>query len=100
MSAAPLDESKSQAIPARNGISAWMSKWVFGFSSWPMIQTEKPNTIPFGPGPDNGVRHWCQPLITMHGVGPDDVNRIWQFEQQREDHTVNSAYGPCGLMDR
>ena len=55
---------------------------------WPMLQAEKPATIPFGPGPDNGVRHWCQPIVTMHHITPDEANRIWRFEQQRPDITV------------
>ncbi|KAI9931151.1 hypothetical protein MW887_010808 [Aspergillus wentii] len=53
--------------------------------SWPMMQGKKQNSLPFGPGPGNGVRHWCQPLVTMHGVTPEDVNAIWQLEQQRPD---------------
>lgn len=59
---------------------------------WPMLQAERPSTIPFGPGPDNGVRHWCQPIITMHGVTPGEVDAIWQFEQQRLDVTVCTNY--------
>ncbi|KAL1971374.1 hypothetical protein VTN77DRAFT_326 [Rasamsonia byssochlamydoides] len=52
---------------------------------WPMLQAERPRTIPFGPGPASGVRHWCQPIVTMHGVTPGDVSAIWEFEQQRLD---------------
>jgi hypothetical protein len=55
---------------------------------WPMLQAEKPATIPFGPGPDTGTRHWCQPIVTMHHITPDEASRIWQFEQQRPDVTV------------
>ncbi|KAL4898700.1 hypothetical protein BDV59DRAFT_167367 [Aspergillus ambiguus] len=51
---------------------------------WPMMQGEKQNSLPFGPGPDTGVRHWCQPLVTMHGVTPGDVSAMWSFEQRRE----------------
>ena len=50
---------------------------------WPMLQAEKPTTIPFGPGPDNGVRHWCQPIVTTHHITPDEASTIWQFEQRR-----------------
>ncbi|RMZ81593.1 hypothetical protein DV737_g2534, partial [Chaetothyriales sp. CBS 132003] len=52
---------------------------------WPMLQAEKPSTIPFGPGPDNGVRHWCQPVVTMHHITPNEASQIWTFEQQRRD---------------
>ncbi|KAF7591186.1 hypothetical protein BBP40_001901 [Aspergillus hancockii] len=50
---------------------------------WPMMQGEKQNTLPFGPGPDSGARHGCQPLITMHKVTPMDVNAMWNYEQRR-----------------
>ncbi|KAE8145405.1 hypothetical protein BDV25DRAFT_71374 [Aspergillus avenaceus] len=50
---------------------------------WPMMQGEKQNTLPFGPGPDSGTRHGCQPLITMHSVTPMDINAMWNFEQRR-----------------
>lgn len=56
--------------------------------AWPMLQNEKPSTIPFGPGPDNGVRHWCQPLVTMHHITPNESSQIWAFEQTREDVRV------------
>lgn len=65
-------------------MKALQEKGVALQSSWPMIQGEKQNSLPFGPGPDSGVRHWCQPLITMHGVTPGDVSAMWNFEQQRE----------------
>ena len=56
-------------------------------AAWPMLQAEKPSTIPFGPGPDNGVRHWCQPIVTMHHITPDEASQIWTFEQQRRNVT-------------
>lgn len=55
---------------------------------WPMLQAEKPVTIPFGLGPDNGVSHWCQPIVTMHHITSEEASSIWQFEQQRPDRTV------------
>lgn len=65
---------------------------------WPMLQAEKPATIPFGPGPDNGVRHWCQPIVTMHHITPHEASSIWKFEQQRPDTKVRSAsYRPSFL---
>jgi hypothetical protein len=61
---------------------------------WPMLQAEKPSTIPFGPGPDSGVRHACQPIVTMHHITPDEASRIWLFEQQRLDNTVRPPPKP------
>ena len=55
---------------------------------WPMLQAEKPSTIPFGPGPDNGVRHWCQPIVTMHHITPEEACALWEFEQQRQHPRV------------
>ena len=55
---------------------------------WPMLQAEKPSTIPFGPGPNNGVRHSCQPIVTMHHITPEEASNIWRFEQQRHNTTV------------
>lgn len=48
----------------------------------PMFNGEKPSTLPYGPG------HWCQPLLTMHHVSPEDVAMIWQFEQMRTGRRV------------
>ena len=59
---------------------------------WPMLQAEKPASIPFGPGPDNGVRHWCQPIVTMHHISPDEVSRLWEFEQQRVNVKVRFCW--------
>lgn len=61
-------------------------------AAWPMLQAEKPSTIPFGPGPNNGVRHWCQPIITMHHINPDETSRIWAFEQKIPDSTVRFTF--------
>ncbi|RMZ88337.1 hypothetical protein DV736_g4441, partial [Chaetothyriales sp. CBS 134916] len=60
-------------------------KYVSLQPSWPMLQAEKPSTIPFGPGPENGAVHWCQPVVTMHHVSPEDVNRLWAYQQSRPD---------------
>jgi hypothetical protein len=43
---------------------------------WPMINGEKPKTLPFGPS------HWCQPVVTMHHMGPDELTDVWKFEQE------------------
>ncbi|RMZ82973.1 hypothetical protein DV737_g1798, partial [Chaetothyriales sp. CBS 132003] len=60
-------------------------KYVTLQPSWPMLQAEKPSTIPFGPGPDNGAVHWCQPVITMHDVSPEDITKLWAYQQSRPD---------------
>uniref|UniRef100_A0A0B7JSB0 Glycosyltransferase family 31 protein n=1 Tax=Bionectria ochroleuca TaxID=29856 RepID=A0A0B7JSB0_BIOOC len=44
----------------------------------PMFNGEKPSTFPYGLG------HWCEPLLTMHHMSPEEVSRMWQFEQRRE----------------
>lgn len=55
---------------------------------WPMLQAETPSTIPYGPGPDNGVRHFCQPVITMHHITAEVASSIWSYELQRSDVNV------------
>lgn len=50
--------------------------------AWPTINGEKPLTLPFGPS------HWCQPFITMHHVGPEEMNDIANFELSREHKKV------------
>ncbi|KAH8671204.1 hypothetical protein BX600DRAFT_434328 [Xylariales sp. PMI_506] len=46
--------------------------------TWPMINGEKPSTLPFGPG------HWCEPLLTMHHMNAEEISNVWQFEQTRK----------------
>jgi hypothetical protein len=54
-------------------------------AKWPMLQGEKPSSLPFGQGPDNGSRHWCQATVTMHHVNSDEASKIWEFEGKRKD---------------
>ena len=49
---------------------------------WPMINGEKPTTLPFG------SQHWCQPVMTMHHLTPEEVSSFWQYEQQRPEIAV------------
>ncbi|KAK5124806.1 hypothetical protein LTR85_001519 [Meristemomyces frigidus] len=42
---------------------------------WPMLSGECPLGTPFGPA------LWCQPVITMHHVTPNDVQEMWSFEE-------------------
>lgn len=52
-------------------------------SVWPVLQGEKPSSIPFGPGLNsNGGRLWCQPLVSMHHVSPYEANLIASFERE------------------
>lgn len=52
--------------------------------SYPLINDHKPRNMPFGP------KYWCQPIITMHHMSPEEVNDLWQFEQSRENPKVSS----------
>ncbi|KAH9859977.1 hypothetical protein IAQ61_011761 [Plenodomus lingam] len=47
--------------------------------AWPTINGEKPSTLPFGP------THWCQPVVTMHHVQPNELNQLANFEQARNN---------------
>ncbi|PFH55125.1 hypothetical protein XA68_10650 [Ophiocordyceps unilateralis] len=46
-------------------------------SAWPTINGEKPFTLPYA---ENG---WCQPIVTMHHMDPEEVSNMWAFEQER-----------------
>ncbi|CAJ2502323.1 Uu.00g097170.m01.CDS01 [Anthostomella pinea] len=51
--------------------------------TWPMINGEKPSTLPYGPG------HWCEPILTMHHMNAEEISGVWQFEQTRKtDRTL------------
>ena len=58
---------------------------------WPMLNGEKPITLPYRPTGKVQDRHWCQPIITMHHVTPEERNAIWHFEQQRDRGRVGTA---------
>lgn len=58
---------------------------------WPILQGETPATIPFGGGPDNGARHWCQPVVTMHHISATEVSELWRYELERSDPMVCST---------
>lgn len=60
-------------------------KGVASFNVRPMINGEPARSIPFGPS------HWCQPLVTMHHMSPEDINDFWQYEGQRENPNVGSG---------
>ena len=62
------------------------NKGISSFNVRPMINGEEARTIPFGPS------HWCQPLITMHHMSPEDINDFWQYEGGRENPNVGLTY--------
>ncbi|PHH85560.1 hypothetical protein CDD83_244 [Cordyceps sp. RAO-2017] len=45
--------------------------------AWPTINGEKPHTLPYA---DNA---WCQPIVTMHHVGAEEVSDLYAFERER-----------------
>ena len=46
--------------------------------TWPMINGEKPTTLPYG------QKHWCEPILTMHHMNAEEISTMWQFEQTRK----------------
>lgn len=58
--------------------------------AWPMLNGEKPTTIPFSEG------HWCQPVITMHHLTSQEQSQVWNFVQERKEKgiTVRIAFPP------
>lgn len=46
--------------------------------TWPMINGEKPTTLPYG------RNHWCEPILTMHHMNAEEISTVWQFEQTRK----------------
>ncbi|KAI0206033.1 glycosyltransferase family 31 protein [Astrocystis sublimbata] len=50
--------------------------------TWPMINGEKPTTIPYG------RNHWCEPILTMHHMNAEEISTVWQFEQTRKTDRV------------
>ncbi|KAI1438369.1 glycosyltransferase family 31 protein [Xylaria sp. CBS 124048] len=50
--------------------------------TWPMINGEKPTTMPYG------ENHWCEPILTMHHMNPEEISTVWQFEQTRKTDRI------------
>lgn len=59
---------------------------------WPMINGEKPSTLPYGPG------HWCEPIFTMHHMNAEEISNVWQFEQTRKTDVSVRFYLPSSLI--
>ena len=53
--------------------------------SWPTVNGEKMTTLPFGP------THWCQPVVSMHHVQPNEMNQIATFERSRNNTRVSPS---------
>ena len=50
--------------------------------AWPMMNGEKPSTLPFG------TNQWCQPVMTMHHLTAQEVSQVWNFEQERRTQGI------------
>ncbi|KAI0971608.1 glycosyltransferase family 31 protein [Xylaria arbuscula] len=50
--------------------------------TWPMINGEKPTTLPYG------RNHWCEPILTMHHMNAEEISTVWQFEQTRKTDRI------------
>lgn len=49
--------------------------------AWPIMQTSRVLEVnPFANG--YGRRAWCHPIVSFHHMTTDDIQMIWQFEQQ------------------
>ncbi|KAJ6441810.1 glycosyltransferase family 31 protein [Purpureocillium lavendulum] len=48
-----------------------------GCLQWPTINGEKPHTLPYA------ENEWCQPIVTMHHAGAQEVSDIYAFEKGR-----------------
>lgn len=60
--------------------------------AWPMLNGEKPLTIPFS------STHWCQPVITMHHLNAQEVSQVWNFEQGRKASGVTVCSAQFSLL--
>jgi hypothetical protein len=54
-------------------------------NSWPTINGESQNTIPFGD------EHWCQPIVTLHHMTVDEMEELGKFEDRRPIKSVRQA---------
>ena len=54
--------------------------------SWPTINGESQNTIPFGD------EHWCQPVVTLHHVSVDGMEEMARFEDRRPSKSVRRMH--------
>jgi hypothetical protein len=48
--------------------------------AWPMMMTSRPWEIDhFSEG--YGRQPWCYPVISYHHMGPDDIEKMWEFDR-------------------
>lgn len=45
-------------------------------NAWPIINGEKPFTLPFKPD------GWCHPIATMHHMNSEEISSFWEFEKR------------------
>jgi fringe-like protein len=45
----------------------------------PMMDKETVTDVRYGPG------RFCEPMLSLHHVWPEQVNQLWEFEQRREN---------------
>lgn len=53
---------------------------------WPMFNGEIPATIPFGRD------HWCEPVISLHHIGGEDMESLWKWVEDWKVKTLNMVY--------
>jgi hypothetical protein len=46
-------------------------------ASFPQFTGFNPSTVPYGPG------LWCEPVIGLQGLRPEDMSDMWRFERDR-----------------
>lgn len=56
---------------------------------WPLLSSGTPFTLPYGPAT------WCQSVVAMHHMTPDDVDAMWAFERQHHER----HHGPILYKD-
>lgn len=46
------------------------------YSSWPILQTERPNTL------DYTQKHWCTPAVSWYQVDGQQITQQWEIEKK------------------
>lgn len=49
--------------------------------AWPWVQGERVETMEFGLR-KGGRRQWCQPVVTLHHVGSEEAQGVWEVERR------------------
>ncbi|EON61810.1 hypothetical protein W97_01027 [Coniosporium apollinis CBS 100218] len=53
--------------------------------AWPMMSRETPRTAVYG------RETWCEPVVVLHHVRPEEVSGVWDFEVSRWNDGVREA---------